>query len=376
MDLLESIFYSAMGGLLQPRKPWAPYANQLWGEHETEIKGWIQRAISGKLLGVGTLEGLEYIESSLVSLHRAARKVNAARSGKKAREGLTEVAKIKETMLNRVPGIRGFFNAASRSMLGDFPCYWDGLYLPFGAFEVWPFQEIDRIWAVALDQIESQGFGVGGFSVMGTVDQTCFDNFLKVVKEKIAQKAQEAKNTLEVGHTYESDVLRVHRFREALQVFDLTNAGKRGKAVDQLSLSYRWQPEEWADGLMPRILSGLPYNTIHDYLKAHADAEPNVTMTTHQHKGVHIKPPGFQTIEIRTPRIHLVAGFDNFTVQDVSDTANLPTCYSTDSAKRSIPKFYKWVKENRAEIQAMRYSEVEAHMDRLGIESRFYCAVD
>ena len=94
-------------------------------------------------------------------------------------------------------------------------------------------------------------------------------------------------------------------------------------------------------------------------------------------KGVEVQPAGFKPLRIRTGQIEIDADYDSFVVRDKVDQNNLPTCIpAIKGGKRSIPVFYRMVKDNERALQNMSFSEVRKMMAKAGVLYHEYCAMD
>ena len=76
--------------------------------------------------------------------------------------------------------------------------------------------------------------------------------------------------------------------------------------------------------------------------------------------------------------MYLTAGYDSFTVSDLTDQGNMPrlipTCH--DGKKTAIKRLYAFAKGNREKIATMTFGQVWDAMQEAGVRSHYYCAAD
>jgi len=193
-----------------------------------------------------------------------------------------------------------------------------------------------------------------------------------------------------MGKTFESTKMRWHVYSSGVRVWDLLNAGKRGKGVEGFALydldyvrdtqildalkdwvlglskqqSYRMALDE-ARRITLRIPKGGPGTGL----------SPKIEMF--QEKGVDVAPAGFKPIVIDTPNFRLEAGFKTFAVRDKVDRNNEPTCIpAIQGGKRDIKVFFRWVSDNQTKIKGMTFRDVKDGMRSEGIKYHSYCAMD
>ena len=187
---------------------------------------------------------------------------------------------------------------------------------------------------------------------------------------------------LEVGTTVEIGTLRVHRWADHLTLWDITNAGKRGKKVPCVTVSPHYlvrRSEE--QGLLDRVSQMLSSYESFDRAVAtlkdlNRDTEC-LTFSYREERGVDVKPANLPKIEIRTAVLSLTADYRDFHVEDLTDKNNEPTAIpAVEGGVKSAEKFYRWVSANRSTVETFTYSEVLNSMRQLGIRYHDYCAVD
>ena len=187
------------------------------------------------------------------------------------------------------------------------------------------------------------------------------------------------------GNTFEGPNIRFHAFRTAYRVWDLTNAGKRGKTVDVFALYHidDVRDEALGDDII-RFgfrLKNMRYDAalaMAQQLVSRSKAlgEP-LDLEVHQEKGIAVMPAGYEPIEIRTGDVFIEATYDSFVIRDRMDKNNLPVCIpAAKGGKASVPAFYRWIKDNMAKVQNLRFYQILELMQKEGIKYHTYCAMD
>jgi hypothetical protein len=201
---------------------------------------------------------------------------------------------------------------------------------------------------------------------------------LKVARELVA---------LSVGDTIENGNIRIHRFRDSIRMWDLTNAGKSGKSVDYFWASdFDYLPEhsEYDVELMMKNLGKVDdYRDAVGLVKRFSDfandqvGQKVVDYGESKKRGVDITPAGFKPIVIKGKYVIIDADYDSFSVADRVDQNNLPTCIpAVNGGKKDIKLFYRWVQDNQSKINNMTFSQVIDQMSKNGIRYHYYCAMD
>jgi hypothetical protein len=172
-----------------------------------------------------------------------------------------------------------------------------------------------------------------------------------------------------------------------VRVTDLTNAGKRGKTVDEFSLyDLDFIKEPKVQRLVDRFLGTLKRTK--SYAKAlgmakgiAAEADrlgksyPKIETTTH--RGVDVAGAGFKKIEVNGANVYVRADNSSFSVRDKKDRYNEQTCIAPVRAKKTaVKKFYAWAKKNESRLQTMTFGDVTDAMRKNGIDYHYYCAMD
>jgi hypothetical protein len=185
---------------------------------------------------------------------------------------------------------------------------------------------------------------------------------------------------MQIGDTYEAGTLRAHRYADTIVLWDLTNAGKRGKTVRRFwfSPSHKSNAPLNLDGYAKGIAEYSSYDTAKAFvLDVLHDFPGGLETNERTERGVDVVPAGFKKRVIKTPHIEVSVGYKEFSVRDLDDRNNEPTCIpAINGGVKSIPVFYRWVTDNEESIKHMKYRDVLLEMQRLGVRYHDYCAMD
>lgn len=183
---------------------------------------------------------------------------------------------------------------------------------------------------------------------------------------------------LDVGRTWENDQWRVHRYVDHIVVWDLTNAGKRGKKVPRWSVGSTARSFPFESTAMEIIMwakRGASASQMRKVLDEIEEVGGHISETSE--RGVDVSPGGFAPVEIRGKHVRVEVGWKDFTIKNLDDEINEPTCIpAIKGGIRSIPAFYRWVQDNKSKIEKMDFREVLKAMDGLGVPYHEYCAMD
>ena len=191
-------------------------------------------------------------------------------------------------------------------------------------------------------------------------------------------------NMIEMGETREVGTVRFHRYREGLKVTDLTNAGKRGKVVQELYIGQKsWQRTCDASArlydLCDLVCRTGNYSTAAALVECYVDENPEaLSIDARTFKGIEVQPAGFEEISISNEHMAMTAGYDSFGVSDLRDQANcprlIPTCHG--GAKTAVKRWYAYVKANRKQLETATFSQVWEAMSKADVKTHYYCAMD
>lgn len=184
---------------------------------------------------------------------------------------------------------------------------------------------------------------------------------------------------LRIGETWENDKFRVHRYASSLVVTDLTNAGKRGKKVDEFALyglDMKLLPQEGiVDEIMMLVQRGDSWKRV---LQAAEEAHAlGAGLEVRSPRGVDVLPGGTKPLELKTPNLYITADPKTFMVRDLKDTNNEPTAIPPMSGgKTAAAKFYAWLKTNQDRVKSLDYRGILKAMSSAGIGYHDYLAMD
>jgi hypothetical protein len=177
------------------------------------------------------------------------------------------------------------------------------------------------------------------------------------------------------GESVEVGSIRIHRYDRDVAVWDLTNAGKRGKMVDSFVL-YDLNRSNNEPDLMEELEKAKSFDSALKIAKKYLEKDDNIKLYERKHKGIEISPAGFKPISIQGKDVFIQADYDSFRVRDRSDI-NEETCIpAIKGGKADIKVFYRWVKDNQAKIKNMDFNEIVSAMGDEGIKYHRYCALD
>lgn len=175
---------------------------------------------------------------------------------------------------------------------------------------------------------------------------------------------------------HETDILRYTITAREVNVWDLTNAGVRGAQVPYYSIfTADADPEDIQ--YLKILLDGIKRpQEIDSVLQDFIDTLPPKSnrLSLSYENGIDVRPLSFSQIEIRNRGVAIKAGYDNFTIKDLTDLHNKPTAISLDSQKSSASKFYSWVEKNQDRIRKMSFHDILDALDNLRIQYHYYLA--
>lgn len=205
------------------------------------------------------------------------------------------------------------------------------------------------------------------------------------IVEMVRRQLGRGSKPVPVGTGGENNHIRFHRFRDGIRVYDLTNAGRRGKVVDLFNLyDLDFMRHAGMEDLVDHYSSTLHGST---YAKALAGAQALVAASAglgarpkiqeSQVKGVRVDPAGSQPVEVKGSRVYVKAEPQDFVVRDLVDTNNEPVLMRPQrAAKSNAKKFYAWALANEDRISSMSFSDVRKSLDASKIKYHYFLAMD
>lgn len=195
-------------------------------------------------------------------------------------------------------------------------------------------------------------------------------------------------SALAVGQTVENSALRIHRYNSSIRVWDLTNAGKRGKTVDGFALYdldyVSGTPEGEAE--IKKLTALLPRLTF--YAKAVKAAQEMlerangargiglVKMEFSKSRGVDIDPLMTEKVIVKGPHMSVGITANDFVIRDLTDMHNEPVMIPGRRRATSTKLLYSWALANRSNIPSMTYPQLRKVMEGLGVVYHEFMAVD
>lgn len=199
---------------------------------------------------------------------------------------------------------------------------------------------------------------------------------------------------LAVGQTLVAGNNRIHRFGSSIRVTDLTNAGKRGKMVDEFALydlDYVDDPSMKKDiaKFASMISGGVTYKKALALAKSVVDIANRVAnksdkflstpkIEENKMKGVDVAPADMGKIIIDGQNVTFRADMvDGFSVRDKTDQNEQTMMTPVYGAKKkSIKKAYAWAVANKDFIKKATFQQIRKEFKNNNIDSHYYLAVD
>jgi hypothetical protein len=180
-------------------------------------------------------------------------------------------------------------------------------------------------------------------------------------------KASVGASALGIGREIEVGNVRIHRYRDQFQVWDLTNAGKRGKTVRTMTIlpsySYPGDRDQWMENMSKALpeypdydkIKGLIRDVLVDY-----PGEIDLHESTVRVRGIDVNPGGTTSVQFNT-NTGLTVEADPLAWsvrhrQEITgpkgNKFNQDTSYYP-RGRRDVAPFYNWLKANLAEAAKM-----------------------
>lgn len=204
-------------------------------------------------------------------------------------------------------------------------------------------------------------------------------------------RARQAAAPLGLGETRIVGTIKIHRFRDSYTVTDLTNAGKRGKQVREISMSpgYGGWPSERRERWLESMAKVLPEISSMDEMDSFIrnDFPPEVKVETTSRRGIDVLPATiavFKNLDLNEG-IHITTiSPHEFLMSDTQKIGESPQggavndndlkggfehttlYYSRD--KKSAAVFHAWFSENQAKAKQMTILDFRKLWDQLGVK--------
>ncbi len=185
-----------------------------------------------------------------------------------------------------------------------------------------------------------------------------------------------------LGKTVEQGNIRVHRYRDQFFVWDLTNAGKRGKKVRQLAVSpsyqYKGGTEEWMRRMSIALEDYEDYDRVKAFFKDILEDYPGeINLNESLLRGIDVDPPGTEKVEIKTSTgISITALPTEFRLMSstpLTRSDGTPSGDTQDTLYYPVSKsdarvFYAWILENRFKANKMTIEDFRKLWRDLGVK--------
>lgn len=189
---------------------------------------------------------------------------------------------------------------------------------------------------------------------------------------------------LDLGKTWENGKVRVHRYRNVFHIWDLTNAGKRGKNVRTLSAAppYSVDPDQWMEEQSKRIVLNAAggYDTVKKYLDG---VEADTSESTE--RGVDVRPGNVREIKLQwivgedqlrvtaTPKEFLLNSSKALKHPKTGDPIGRQDTLYYPKGKRDSAVFYRWLIDGgEAKIQRMEIDAIRKLWDQIKVKYDYH----
>lgn len=205
---------------------------------------------------------------------------------------------------------------------------------------------------------------------------------MDLLTARVASRFVLAEN-VPLGKTWERGNLRIHRYRDHFLITDLTNAGKRGKKVRQMTVAptyaYKGDHDAWLERMSKNMLDYPSYDGIKAFLgDILVDFPGEIRINETEVRGVDVNPGGTTKIEFdildREWSLSVTAAPDDFTVvqryrlrqqtrpgdpaNDSDGTMFQDTRYYPKN-KAGAKVFYNWLQANLTAAKGMAIQDFQ-----------------
>lgn len=177
---------------------------------------------------------------------------------------------------------------------------------------------------------------------------------------------------LGLGEMAEQGDIRVHRYSNMLVIWDLTNAGKRGKNVTRMTAMptsrFKGNLNEWLDGTSTAIEHYTKYSQVKSFFKdLQHDFPGEIDVSESTERGVDVNPGGTRIIQFETNTgLRVTAEPKDFIVThswELRSKEGKPTGMTQDTSywpagKKDAKVFYNWLAANEAEARRMTIQDM------------------
>jgi hypothetical protein len=178
-------------------------------------------------------------------------------------------------------------------------------------------------------------------------------------------------NGIELGRTVNVGEIRIHRYREMYKVTDLTNAGKRGKNVKEMTVTLGYgtsippsEYETWFTELGKALVNQTTFDGVRNYLDHVKQEEPYLNWNIRELRGIDVEPTGSK-INLKTNNgLEIESSASEFRVLNRWPLTHPETgksigyqdtnYYSRDKGSANV--FFTWLQKNLSKVNSLDMS--------------------
>lgn len=184
-----------------------------------------------------------------------------------------------------------------------------------------------------------------------------------------------------IGKIWDSGDVRIHRYNDSFKIWDLTNAGKRGKKVKWMSVSpsytYKGDRAGWLETMSKALPDYESYGKIMGFFKDLLHDYPGeITIDEGEERGIDVNPGGTTEIRLKTntgieitsePMSFLVKTHVPLTHHTTGEDIGFQDTLYWNRKKESAAIFYNWLKANMSSANKMDIQELTKLWDDMGV---------
>jgi len=191
-----------------------------------------------------------------------------------------------------------------------------------------------------------------------------------------------------VGKTWENGKVRIHRYRDFFKVWDLANAGKRGKKVRVMSISPNTKhDDQWLETQSKfMLLQAQGYDSIKRFYEDILHDFPGeITIEEYQERGIDVLPGGTRKIDVQWDyqghKLDLDATPLDFSVKDSAPLTHHTTGTSIGwqdtlywpAKKADAKRFYGWLSgEGEGKLKRMGINDLRKLWREIDVRYDFH----
>ncbi len=172
---------------------------------------------------------------------------------------------------------------------------------------------------------------------------------------------------LSLGERKDFGSVRIHRYRDHFRVWDLTNAGKRGKKVRTMTIMpssyFKGSPDEWMDRMSKTLPDYDSYDALKNFIADVLVQYPKeITLSESAERGIDVLPGGTRKIIVQTSTGLVIEAtphdFRLLNRWEIKQKDGKPSGMFQDTnyypaAKKDAQVFYGWLAANEAEAKRL-----------------------